>query len=169
MKMDGIDGGLKKLLRSKKNKEKYYSAWLRLNWATVCGDEFAEKSIPREIKGDVLFIAVQNAVWAHALLMKKTDIIDKINEQIKDIVISDIKFATQKLQTKKNIAAEQKTVDEEWPALEEQDEQSIRERLKIVDDQKLKEKLYSILSLAKRKKQYDKKNSGDVCRLCGEP
>jgi len=154
--MNGIDDIVKRLLTSKKSKEKYFSAWLRLHWPTLCGERFSGRSRPGEIRGDILFVDVQDANWAHALLMKKKELLDKINRQTNGIMIRDIKFTARKrLPPEEPASAQGSDAQEKWPALEEQDAQTIQGLLEDVEDPKLKNKLFNLFASAKRRKKHD--------------
>ncbi|MDR3349820.1 MAG: DUF721 domain-containing protein [Acidaminococcales bacterium] len=91
--MDGVYNVLRKLLGGKENREKYFCAWLRANWRDIAGEGAAAKSFPAALRGDILFLRVEGSSRAHDLLMRKKEIIDRINLKLNAIIITDIKFS----------------------------------------------------------------------------
>ncbi|MDR2006468.1 MAG: DUF721 domain-containing protein [Acidaminococcales bacterium] len=91
--MDNVYGSLQKLLGGKENREKYFAAWLKVHWQDVAGED-AARSFPDNLRNKILFLRVEGSSWAHNLLTRKKEIIDRINSSLNDIIIKDIKFST---------------------------------------------------------------------------
>lgn len=65
-------------------------------WKLCVGDTIAKFSTPVEIKRNKLLVSVENSVWRYELSLKKKEIIELINENLKQVknakLIKDIIF-----------------------------------------------------------------------------
>ena len=59
-------------------------------WSKVVGERIAEVTQPLRFDGGKLFIRVKSAVWRHELIYYKTEIIQKINQELQDRIVYDI-------------------------------------------------------------------------------
>ncbi len=74
-------------------------------WSKVAGKKFAEKSKPHSMLGSgVMVIACENAIVAQELMLKKTQLILKLQPYLKSlkIKIKDLKFDPKKWQIEDN-------------------------------------------------------------------
>ncbi|MEO8664207.1 MAG: DUF721 domain-containing protein [Ignavibacteria bacterium] len=61
-------------------------------WSSCVGEAIAKYSAPQEIRKNKLFVQVENAAWRYELSLKKTEIIEKLNQNLKKKLIKDIIF-----------------------------------------------------------------------------
>lgn len=61
-------------------------------WNDCVGNSIAQFSTPVEIKKNKLFVSVENAAWRYELSLKKNEIINKLNKNLKKKLIKDIVF-----------------------------------------------------------------------------
>ncbi|MEO8447543.1 MAG: DUF721 domain-containing protein [bacterium] len=61
-------------------------------WNECVGDAIAKFSTPVEIRRNKLFVSVENAAWRYELSLKKNEIIEKLNLNLKKKIIRDIIF-----------------------------------------------------------------------------
>jgi len=61
-------------------------------WTSLVGEAVAANARPVAIKGRLLLIHVSSSVWLHQLVFLQNDILDKINEDIGDDRVLEIKF-----------------------------------------------------------------------------
>ncbi len=75
----GIDGALRKYR-------------VITGWDEVVGEQIARVARPQRIENGVLFVSVSSAPWRAELTMKRTEIIQKLNEAAGSGVVKDIRF-----------------------------------------------------------------------------
>jgi len=63
-----------------------------LIWERVVGTTIAEKTNPEKVEDGVLTIKTENASWGQELLFKKSEIIKKLNQELGQKTIREIKF-----------------------------------------------------------------------------
>lgn len=83
-----LDDLLKRLGHEQKVKEKL----ALLYWAEVAGSEIALRAVPVAIKQGLLFVTVENPVWAHQLLYLKPALVKKLNQRLGQTIVKDIRF-----------------------------------------------------------------------------
>ncbi len=54
--MNNIDNILNKIIKGRKNKEKYSLAYIQIHWKNIIGNRFYEKSEPANIQNGILFL-----------------------------------------------------------------------------------------------------------------
>ena len=75
----GIDGSLRKYR-------------IITEWDDVVGEQIARVARPQRIENGVLYVSVSSAPWRAELTMKRTEIIQKLNEVAGNAVLKDIRF-----------------------------------------------------------------------------
>jgi predicted nucleic acid-binding Zn ribbon protein len=70
------------------------------NWENLVGKEIAQSSQPIKIQDKCLFLAVKSNVWANELNLRKGELIEKINREAGEEIISNILFKTRTPQFK---------------------------------------------------------------------
>lgn len=75
----GIDGALRKY-------------GVITNWDEVVGEQIARVARPQRIENGVLYVSVASAPWRAELTLKRTEIIQKLNEAAGSAVVKDIRF-----------------------------------------------------------------------------
>ncbi|MCX7784839.1 MAG: DUF721 domain-containing protein [candidate division WOR-3 bacterium] len=61
-------------------------------WPKAVGEQIAKNARPIKIKGKTLIVLVSNPIWRNELIFLKSKIINKLNVQIGEKAITDIKF-----------------------------------------------------------------------------
>ncbi len=58
------------------------------------GRQGEQNILPHLLKNDVLFVKIENSLWAQELWMRRTFFVEHINTTVGTTVITDIKIAT---------------------------------------------------------------------------
>lgn len=157
------------VLISKKNKERYYTAYLQLHWQDVVGSSVSKKSLPSSIQNHILFLNVTGSSWAHNLLMMKNDLLIKINSFLQNkIYLKDIKIISV-AKVEQVEKEENKDVLINLPELEEKEQVNLLEIANITDDKDLAKKFLLTLTKDKQYKKLNLKNGFGKCKTCGIP
>ena len=61
-------------------------------WERAVGEIIAENARPAAFKGKILLVHVNSSPWLHQLGFLKKDIIDKINRELGQDLVDEIKF-----------------------------------------------------------------------------
>ena len=61
-------------------------------WPKVVGERIANKTEANYIKSGILFVKVFNSTWRQELQFQKKEIIQKLNKQVKEKTVREIKF-----------------------------------------------------------------------------
>lgn len=61
-------------------------------WNECVGDTISKFSKPVDIKKNKLYVSVENAVWRYELSARKTEILERVNQNLKSKVLKDIIF-----------------------------------------------------------------------------
>jgi len=61
-------------------------------WPEIVGTIISEVTTPKDVEHGVLTIKTANATWRQELFFRKRDIIKKLNTQIGEKIIKDIRF-----------------------------------------------------------------------------
>jgi predicted nucleic acid-binding Zn ribbon protein len=67
-------------------------ATLFTQWSKVVGEDSAEASYPEELKNEVLSVRCRSTAWATQLRLLAPQILEKINQQHPDVLVSEIRF-----------------------------------------------------------------------------
>ena len=73
----------------KKNFKEYDAV---VYWETVVGERIAQMTTATRILQGVLFVHVKTSTWRNELMLRKKEIIDKLNIVIGNNLVKDIKF-----------------------------------------------------------------------------
>lgn len=60
-------------------------------WEEVVGKAVAKNSTPEEVKHGVLIVRGATPVWRNELVLKKTEIVNKLNERLGGRIIKDLR------------------------------------------------------------------------------
>lgn len=90
--MEHIKGILDELIRRLGHEQKLKEKLALLYWYEVAGPELAGRTVPAGVKGGLLFVTVENHVWAHQLLYVKPILLKRLNQRLGRSVIRDIRF-----------------------------------------------------------------------------
>jgi predicted nucleic acid-binding Zn ribbon protein len=61
-------------------------------WDRVLGEEIARNARPAAFKGSLLLVYVTSSTWLHHLRFIKQDIVKRLNDDLGQPLVSDIKF-----------------------------------------------------------------------------
>jgi predicted nucleic acid-binding Zn ribbon protein len=61
-------------------------------WDRALGEDIARNARPAAFKGSLLLVYVTSSVWLHHLRFIKPDIIKRLNDDLGQPLVSDIKF-----------------------------------------------------------------------------
>ena len=61
-------------------------------WPKVVGEKIANKTEANHINNGILFVEVSNSTWRQELQFQKKDIIKKLNKEVKEKIVREIKF-----------------------------------------------------------------------------
>ncbi len=91
---------LEEYFKEKKWSKKIKGYQIISNWENLAGKEIAQSSQPIKIQDRCLFLAVKSNVWANELNLRKGELIEKINREAGEKIISDILFKIRRSQFK---------------------------------------------------------------------
>jgi len=91
--LTSINGAINDLVRSLGYESRIKEQKAIMIWEKVVGKRIAAVTNPLSIKKGILKIKVKNPPWRQELTYMKEDIIKKLNDEIGDILVSDIKFS----------------------------------------------------------------------------
>jgi len=91
---------LENFLKEKKWSKKIKGYQIISNWENLVGKEIAQASQPTKIQDKCLFLAVKSNVWANELNLRKGELIEKINREAGEKIISNIMFKIRRPQFK---------------------------------------------------------------------
>ena len=67
-------------------------ATLFTEWNKVVGEDSADASYPEDLKNEVLSVRCRSTAWATQLRLLAPQILEKINQQHPDVLVSEIRF-----------------------------------------------------------------------------
>jgi len=91
---------LEEFFKEKKWSKKIKGYQTISNWEKLAGKEISQSSQPIKIQDKCLFLAVKSNVWANELNLRKGELIEKINREAGEKIISNILFKIRKSQFK---------------------------------------------------------------------
>lgn len=129
-------------------------------WESIA-EELAPKSEPLGIKDGILYTAVENSIYLHAMEMKKELYLSKIRRLLKGEYVIDIKYRVRKIDLKSKIQrGDNVIVIDKTPKKEIEDFKT--------KDMSVEESIKYLAKLAKKREDYLLKNSNyKKCRKCG--
>ena len=91
---------LEEFFKEKKWSKKIKGYQIINEWENLAGKEIAQSSQPIKIQDKCLFLAVKSNVWANELNLRKGELIEKINREAGEKIISNILFKIRRSQFK---------------------------------------------------------------------
>jgi predicted nucleic acid-binding Zn ribbon protein len=61
-------------------------------WDRIVGEDIARNARPAAFKGSLLLVYVTSSAWLHHLLFQKSEIVRRLNDDLEQPIVSDIKF-----------------------------------------------------------------------------
>lgn len=150
--------------------KKFKSQLVMFYWNKIVGNDIAAQSTPVEVEYGVLFIAVDNSVWCHHLLMMKADILHKINQFIGEPLIRDLKFKNQS-SAKKNLEEiheeeENFKIALKSVKLDSKEIAKVNEKCELIKDNDLKNCIYHVYEKHLRLKKIKLNKNWHKCDFC---
>ena len=127
-------------------------------WPSITG-EFGVKSEPLGIKDGILYTAVENSIFLHAMNMKKDKYIEKINRLLKGEYVVDIKYRVRKIDLEGKIKR-----GEVLEIPEAKEEKIIEYKTK---DMSIEESIKYLAVLAKKREKFLLEKGYKKCLNCG--
>ncbi len=165
-----IDGIINKILGSKKKREQYCSALLKLRWSEIAGLQIAKKSSPGRLDNGVLFLKVAGSAWAHNLLTMKKEFLAKINA-FSPVIALKIKIDDIKIVNVAKIEEPAQLVQEaeelSLPDLTDEEISKIEEKVFPMQNQILASSISRIMIKDRKRQKYYWQTNGRRCEICG--
>lgn len=136
-------------------------------WSEVIGDKLKKHTKASYINQGTLFVAVNNSTWAHQLLFLKEDLISRLNQQLDQEIVQDIRFKLGSINsgsTKKHKV--EPSFDLSKIELNSEEINEIEAKLKPLSDKELKQKLYSILVKNTKLNKWKEEEDWVKCEYC---
>lgn len=92
--MVSLEMALKIFFQEKKWSKQIKGYQIISNWENLAGKEIAQASHPIKIQDKCLFLAVKSNVWANELNLRKGELIEKINREAGEEIVSNLLFKT---------------------------------------------------------------------------
>ncbi len=168
--MNEIEKTILKMLGTKENQNKYHIYKIKQEWKNLIGNSPADNCYPVKIERRVLFLNVNNSVWANQLMMLKNTIIKRVNECVGCEAIKDVRFTIVSKNIKKSNFTEQKEIkikQEEYESLSSEELANIKNSLNDIEDEKLREKFFQVKVKQEQRKKYLEKKKNKKCKICG--
>ena len=155
--------------KTKAMQKKYTEQTVKYHWKDIVGDDVARHVSCGIFSRGTLTVHTDSSVWSHQVLMKKRELMKKINEFAGDKIVKDIRIQT-------GYQAKFREINKDLPnldhylnqiTLEEDMIQEIKAKTASVTDDKLKYKLTSILEKQKKLDKLKVAHGYHPCRICG--
>ena len=143
---------LKKVLgeRGMDDRLNRYQAWLI--WDQVVGKQIAERARPLRFRQGTLEVQVDHPVWMQQLQMMKTQILQKLNQQLPNANITDLflRKAPTPYSNKNRRQPEPPAQKPELAELTTEEQQEINAMFTTLDDAELQAEMRRVATLQKR-------------------
>ncbi|MCL4385018.1 MAG: DUF721 domain-containing protein [Actinobacteria bacterium] len=90
--VDKLSNIIENYINEKKLKSKLNSSKIFNYWEEIVGKEIAKNSKPEKLKNKVLYISTVNPIWASELNLMSQNIINKINDYLKDDTVGALRI-----------------------------------------------------------------------------
>lgn len=159
---------IQKALGSPSLKKKYKEQSVIHHWGEIVGEDVARHVSAGRVSRGTLTVHTDSAVWSHQALMQKREWIKKINTFIGDKIIKDIRIQTGYQARFRELNKDLPNLDHYLKKVEIPPEKvaEIKEKTAVVADDKLKERLSSILNKQKKLDQLKVAHGYHTCANC---
>jgi hypothetical protein len=141
---------------------------LRSKWKEIAG-ELSKKSEVLYIKNGVLYVSAENSLWIQHLNFKKMELLERCNEVLGGKYLVDLFFRAGKVNLEKHFLSEESFMEDYDPEkiqLTPEEIHSIRKSLDGVEDEVIREKLFSLNVGSKKKEKFLLGHGYKVCTNC---
>lgn len=139
-------------------------------WPEVIGDKLKKYTKASYINQGTLFITVNNSTWAHQLLFLKEDLISRLNQELDQKIVKDIRFKLGSISSTSTNSTEDEESKDYFNLnkieLTTEEMKKIKTKLNSIPDEKLSRKLYSILAKDKKMNKWKEKKGWVRCDYC---
>ena len=155
--------------KTKAMQKRYIEQSVKYHWQDIVGEDVARHVSCGNFSRGTLTVHADSSVWSHQVLMKKREMMKKINEFAGDKIVKDIRIQT-------GYQAKFREINKDLPnldyylnqiMLEEDTIQDIDHMTASVTDDKLKIKLKSILEKQKKLDKLKVAHGYHPCSICG--
>ncbi|HWR44026.1 DUF721 domain-containing protein [Sporomusa sp.] len=147
--------------------KKYNAQSVIIHWQEIVGDEISSHSWPVSVERGILFLAVNNPVWSHHLMMLKPGIMDKINKFLNEKLIHDIRFQAGDLRKYQNHQEDGENIAILQPTKLNADElATIWEKTEAIQEPNLRKKCYYMLIKQTAITKTKQKEGWQSCKRC---
>jgi len=117
-------------------------------WKDVVGERAAAHTLPAWIRKDVLWVYVDGSAWMQELTFMKPKIQEQVNEKLRSVTITDIRWLQQPLK-------DESMSNEEFPqperVLDPKQEKEFSDMTKIIDDSGCQQALFNLWQTFQKK------------------
>lgn len=162
---------LPKMVESLGFHKQYKAQLILFYWEKIVGTDIAAQSCPVNVEYGTLFISVKNSVWCHHLLMMKTDLIQKVNAFVGDLIVKDVRFKNHlfadKIRSEKteelefNLKNELKEI-----TLDRREIEVAAQKCKIVGEDRLKRRIFHVYRKHLILDKYKRMRMWHLCAGC---
>jgi hypothetical protein len=147
--------------------KKYNAQSVIIHWQEIVGEEISSHSWPVSVERGILFLAVNNPVWSHHLMMLKPGIMDKINKFLNEKLICDIRFQAGDLKKYQNQQEDGENITILRPTKLTADELAdIWKKTEAIQDSSLRKKCYYVLIKQTAITKTKQKEGWKTCKGC---
>ncbi len=147
--------------------KKYNAQSVIVHWQEIVGEEISSHSWPISVERNILFLAVNNSVWSHHLMMLKPVIMDKINKFLNEKLICDIRFQAGDLKKYQNQQDDGENIAILQPTKLTADELAdIWQTTEVIQDDSIRKKCYYVLIKQTAITKTKQKEGWKACKNC---
>ena len=164
-----IKDSLLSSFKTKALQKKYIEHSVKYYWKDIVGDDVARHVSCGKFSRGTLTVHADSLVWSHQVLMKKRELMKKINEYADDKIVKDIRIQTGYQANFREINKDLPNLDYylDQITLDDDTVQDIKNKTESVTDDKLKHKLTSILKKQKKLDKLKVAHGYHPCSICG--
>ena len=121
-------------------------------WHKAVGKKIAENTLPQTIKKNILFVTVSNSVWMQELQLLKDQIRERINKDLPNLTIDDIRFKIGRIREKHQASSEAPLLP-----LSPEEKQDVKKHGTSIKDPDLRSAFEAVMASYLKNKKKDKK------------
>ncbi len=155
--------------KTKTMQKKYIEQSVKYYWKDIVGDDVARHVSCGNFSRGTLTVHTDSSVWSHQVLMMKRTLMKKINEFAGDKIVKDIRIQTGYQAKFREINKDLPNLDHYLNQINLDKEvlQDIESKTSSVKDDKLRDKLKSVLEKQKKLDKLKIAHGYHPCSICG--
>lgn len=172
--MRKLESFLIPLLKKHIGSKKYNELQIIHHWPEIIGEELATKCLPQRVENGILFIYSESSMLNNQLLMMRRGIIKEINKFLASNFVKDIFLVQGKIETRQSENSEPQldiSLDKKKQGqipISSEELAKIESLVEDIQDQQLKERLMSLLTVDTKFKKNLKLQGYYGCKNCGQ-